>query len=130
MIALHVFEEEQLPAFTDQPQHEWREWAREFICRYCRWYSGTLRLETRVGRVRDLVPRVAEEVAADLVALGWSQELGPGHAPIVRDVLARCRLPVLLVPVEGPASTAIGQVECDGGFRTPDLALSAGAASG
>jgi nucleotide-binding universal stress UspA family protein len=105
LVVLHVLEEHALPAVTDQPQHEWPAWGREFINRYCRWHHGALRLETRVGRARDLVPRVAEEVAADLVALGWSQELGPEHAPIVRGVLERCRRPVLLVPVEDPVST-------------------------
>ncbi len=99
MIGLHVYQEDSLPAFTDQPQHEREAWGREFIRRYARWRSGTIRLETRVGRAADLLPVVAEEVDADLVALGWSRELGAGHAPVVRGVLERCRRPVLLVPI-------------------------------
>ena len=42
---------------------------------------------------------VAAECACDLIALGWSQELAQGRAPVVRATLARSRLPVLLVPV-------------------------------
>jgi Universal stress protein family len=122
MIALHVLEEEQLPAVTDQPQHEWQVWVQEFIRRYCRWHIGTLRLETRVGRAQDLVPAVAEAMGVDLVALGWSRELGPGHAPIVRGVLERCRRPVLLVPVEDPVSTANRWEERDGVSGSSDLA--------
>jgi nucleotide-binding universal stress UspA family protein len=104
LIALHVLEQELLPAFTDQPQHEFAAWTQEFIDRYCHWHSGTLRLETRVGRVRDVVPVVAEEVDADLVALAWSQELSSGRASTVRAVLDRCHRPVLLVPVRVPAA--------------------------
>ena len=61
---------------------------------------GTVRLETRVGRIDELVPLVAEECDCDLIALGWSQELSPGRAPVVRGTLERSHRPVLLVPVE------------------------------
>ncbi len=102
MVALHVYQEDSLPAFTDQAQHEPEAWAQEFIRRYCRWRAGNLWLETRVGRAAELVPLVAEEVDADIVALGWALALGPGHAPVVRGVLDRCSRPVLLVPVDIP----------------------------
>src|SRR5205085_2736304 len=61
IIGLHVYQDASLPAFTDQPQHEREAWGREFVRRYCRWRTGTLRLETRVGRAEDLLPVVAEE---------------------------------------------------------------------
>ena len=102
IVALHVLEKDVLPAVTDQPQHEWRAWAQEFIHRYCDWHVGTLRLETRVGRPQDLVPEAAETLNVDLVALGWSQHLEPGRAPTVRAVLERCHRPVLLIPVHDP----------------------------
>ena len=98
LIALHVYGEPALPLFTDQPQHESEAWAREFVRRYCHWHPGPVRLETRVGRVEDVVPAVADEVDADLVILAWGRELGPGRAPVVRTMLERCRRPVLLVP--------------------------------
>jgi nucleotide-binding universal stress UspA family protein len=98
LIALHVYLEPALPLFTDQPQHETEARAREFVRRYCHWCPGPVRLETRVGRAEDVVPAVADEVDADLVVLAWCRELGPGHAPVVRAVLERCRRPVLLVP--------------------------------
>jgi nucleotide-binding universal stress UspA family protein len=105
-VALHVYEEDSLPPFTDQPQHEQAAWAQEFLARYCPAGLGSVRLETRVGRSDELVPLVADECGCDLVALGWSQELAPGRAPVVRGTLERSHLPVLLVPVR-----LLGQIE-------------------
>ena len=98
-VALHVYDEDSLPPFTDQPQHEQAAWAQEFLARYCPSGLGRVQLETRVGRGDALVPLVADECNCDLVALGWSQELAPGRASVVRGTLERSRLPVLLVPV-------------------------------
>lgn len=99
VVVLHVFDEGSIPPFTDQPQHEGPAWAEEFLARYCPSGLGTVRLEVRVGRTEDLVPVVAEETGADLVALGWAQELAHGRAPVVRNALGRSRVPILLVPV-------------------------------
>jgi hypothetical protein len=49
---------------------------------------------------------VCEQTNADLIALGWAQELAGGRAPVVRAALARCHTPVLLVPVRAPARAA------------------------
>jgi len=100
VIVLHVHEEASLPLFTDQPQHEQPAWAREFLRRYCPWGIGAVRLEIRVGRSEELVPLVAEQTDADLIALGWAQQLVPGRAPVVRATLERARTPIMLVPVE------------------------------
>ena len=43
VIVLHVLEEESLPLFTDQPQHEHPARVREFLCRYCPWGIETVR---------------------------------------------------------------------------------------
>jgi nucleotide-binding universal stress UspA family protein len=99
IIAVYVNPETDLPPFTDQPQHEHGAWTHEFIRRYCDSLLGTLRMHTRVGRPEDLVPLVAEEVDADLIALSWSQDLDQGRAPVVRAVLERFRRPTMLVPV-------------------------------
>jgi nucleotide-binding universal stress UspA family protein len=99
VLALHIHDAESIPAFTDQPQHEQPAWAAEFVQRYCRWGIDEVRLETRVGRIGELIPVVATERECDLIALGWSQELSAARAPVVRETLERARLPVLLVPV-------------------------------
>lgn len=98
VLALHVLDASALPAFTDQPQHERAAWAREFLARYCPHDLARVRLESRVGRAAELVPLVAEQLGCDLVALGWSQELAPGRAAVVRATLEGSRVPVLLVP--------------------------------
>jgi nucleotide-binding universal stress UspA family protein len=109
-VALHVYDEDSLPLFTDQPQHEQEAWATEFLARYCPEGLAGVRLETRVGRAEGLVAAVADECDCDLVAIGWSQELGPGRASVVRGTLERSRLPVLLVPIGflGPTPSGAG----------------------
>jgi Universal stress protein family len=99
VLVLHVLEEESLPLFTDQPQHEHPARVDEFLRRYCPWGIGTVRFEVRVGRCDELVPVVAEQEDVDVIALGWSQELAPDRAPVVRAVLDRAHVPALLVPV-------------------------------
>jgi nucleotide-binding universal stress UspA family protein len=108
VVALHIHDERSIPAFTDQPQHEVSAWTREFVQRYCPWGIGTLQLETRVGRIGELVPLVAEQCGCDLIALGWSQQLSSGRAPVVHETIQRSQLPVLLVPVElSPSAEAL-----------------------
>src|SRR5436309_6878213 len=85
--------------FTDQPQHEQGAWNEEFLRRYCPWGIGSVRVERRVGRCEEVVPLVAEQKAADIIVLGWAQELAPGRAGVVRAALARSSVPVMLVPV-------------------------------
>jgi nucleotide-binding universal stress UspA family protein len=103
VLALHVHDQDSIPAFTDQPQHEQAAWEHEFLHRYCPWGVDDLRVETRVGRSGELIPLVAEQRECDLIALGWSQELAAGRAAVVRETLERSRRPVLLVPVVQPA---------------------------
>jgi nucleotide-binding universal stress UspA family protein len=99
VVVLHVHDEASIPLFNDQRQHETRDWAREFVARYCPWGVGDVRLETRVGRRDEEILRAAEDFEADLIALGWAQELAHGRAPVVRAVLERGHVPVLLIPV-------------------------------
>jgi nucleotide-binding universal stress UspA family protein len=100
VIVLHVYDESTLPSFTDQPQHEHDAWAREFLKRHCPWEVGRLRLEVRMGKSEDVIPRMVRQTAVDLVAVGWGQEIGEGRAPVVRALLTHGRTPVMLVPAE------------------------------
>ncbi len=105
VVALHVHDEESLPLFSDQPQHELESWTREFLARYCPC-PERVRLEVRVGVPGEHVLRVAEEIGADLIALGWAQDLSPGRAAVVREALERSEVALLLVPVlDGPGQT-------------------------
>ena len=113
VVVLHVHDEASIPLFNDQRQHETREWAREFVARYCPWGVGDVRLETRVGRRDVEILRAAEEFETDLIALGWAQELALGRAPVVRAVLERGHVPVLLVPVSiaAPSTASVPKEE-------------------
>jgi nucleotide-binding universal stress UspA family protein len=107
VVILHVIEEDALPAFSDQPQHEWEAFSNEFLARYSRWPFERVRLETRVGRPDQHILPVARETNCDLIALAWAQELAPGRASIVRETLRRGRIPVLLVPVHAALEAAV-----------------------
>lgn len=102
-VALHVEDPTELPAFTDQPQHEHTAWTREFLRRYCPWGIEAIRLEFRTGNAANVVPAVAEQESADIIAMAWAQELARGRAPVVRAALAQAKVPVMLVPVAVPA---------------------------
>jgi nucleotide-binding universal stress UspA family protein len=99
VVALHVHEAAAVPPFSDQPQHETAAWCTEFLARHVPELDTAGRLELRVGVPRESVLDVAAEVEADLIALGWSQDLSPGRAAVVREALTRSTVPVLLVPV-------------------------------
>jgi hypothetical protein len=86
VVALHVDEDGSAP--DDD----------EFLRRFCPWGIGYVTFERRSGRREDLIPAVADELGCDVIALGWSQELAPGRAEVVRATLERSPLPVMLIP--------------------------------
>ena len=100
VIVLHVHDQESIPLFSDQRQHELDSWADEFLRRHCP-EPELVRLETRIGAPGENVLQVAEHTSADLIALGWSQDLSPGRAAVVRAALERSPVPLLLVPAGG-----------------------------
>jgi nucleotide-binding universal stress UspA family protein len=97
LVALHVFVPETVPRFWDQAGHAEETWAAEFAATWCAVPGVDVRL--RAGAPPSTVVEVATEEQADLIALAWSQELVPGRAEVVREVLAHAAIPVLLVPV-------------------------------
>jgi len=107
VVILHVLEEDALPAFCDQPQHEWEAFDSEFLARYSLWPVEHVRLETRVGRPDQHILAVGRDTDCDLIVLAWAQELAPGRAKIVRDTLRRGTIPVLLVPVKAAVGAGI-----------------------
>jgi nucleotide-binding universal stress UspA family protein len=110
IVVVHVFDAASLPLFSDQPQHETAAWTSEFLARYAPCPPEDVRLESRVGDPVEEIVLVAQEIDADLLALGWSQDLAGGRAPIVRAALETAKLPVLLIPV---ISVAAGGRERD-----------------
>lgn len=98
-IVLHVFTPATTPPMLDRPTRDLALWAAEFGARH--GPPGAL-IEYRSGAVADQVACACDAEHADLVVLSWSQAMTPGHAEVVREVLARSMIPVLLLPVATP----------------------------
>ena len=101
---LHVHELSALPLFTEQPQHERPAWSREFIIR-SRLHPDQVGLEVRVGEPGQHLLDVADRSDADMIIVGWGQDLSEGHAAVVREVLSAGRIPVMLLPVASARQT-------------------------
>ncbi len=98
IVVAHVHRPHALPAFSDHLPHEVRAWSEEFLARHCPTATGAS-LELRVGEPREHLLDILRESRCDLIALGWRQDLGRGHAAVVRRMLAESPVPVLLTPV-------------------------------
>ena len=96
LVVLHVFTPTTVPGALDRSRRDLSLWGDEFLARYC---PGATSLELRTGSVGDGVAEVRDAHDVDMVVLSWSQDSTPGHAAVVRDVLARSTVPVLLLPV-------------------------------
>jgi nucleotide-binding universal stress UspA family protein len=98
-IVLHVFDETTVPKFWDQAAHARKSWDEEFLSRYCRQPGA--RLELRTGNPGEQILDVAASEHADLIALGWTQNISPGRALTLRSTVEHASTPVLMVPVDG-----------------------------
>jgi nucleotide-binding universal stress UspA family protein len=97
IVVLHVFDETTVPKFWDQAVHARRSWDEEFLARYC--HHPDARLELRTGSPGAKILDVAATEHADLIALGWAQDLSPGRARTIRSAVAQSSTPILLLPV-------------------------------
>ena len=96
IVALHVFDEESTPLFLDHPEHDLPAWAHEFLRRHCDEPGS--KLAWRTGPAGAGIADAADSEEVDAVVLGWHQVLSAGRAKAVREVLARAKVPVILVP--------------------------------
>ncbi len=111
VVLLHVFDEERLPLFTDQPQHEVEAWIAEYLRSYCD-RPDEVQVQLRAGVAAEHLLAAADEVGADALLLAWHQRLLPGRARRVRAALEQSPIPVVLVPVRERVS---------GGKASPSL---------
>jgi nucleotide-binding universal stress UspA family protein len=113
VVVLHVFNQATVPRFWDQPEHARKCWADEFLARFLD--RPNTRMEVRSGTPGESIVDVAGAEHADLIALGWAQDLSAGHAATIRTALANSAIPVLLLPQESrdtpPDGTPNGAVE-------------------
>lgn len=96
ILVVHVFDEETTPRFWDQPYYAAEAYGSEFLARFVK--ERDARVSLRTGTPQHGVLDTATREGADLIALGWSQNLSPGRAEMVRRVLSEAPVPVLLVP--------------------------------
>lgn len=93
-----------LPAYLDQPQHEWAMWKREFLFRFseCYW-GGKLPVEATLvmatGDPGDAILELAGRHEPDVIVIGWHGELEHAHAQTLRKVLHHSRWPVMTARV-------------------------------
>jgi nucleotide-binding universal stress UspA family protein len=98
LVVLHVDDEDSIPSFSDQVQHETEAYAREFLDRYCQG-AASARLETRIGVPADEIIAAVAQLSPALVALGWPQSDDPQRGAVAREVVDRSEVPVLLIAV-------------------------------
>lgn len=93
-----------LPAYVDQPQHEWPEWSRQFLEQLEVCCELPERLHPRFflsrGEPGAQILRWAVERRADLVVLAWRGRLLPDRARTAKEVLLKAPCPVLFLRVE------------------------------
>lgn len=101
LIVLHVFTPASAPPMLDHAGWDLPMWGDEFLARLC---PNASRIDLRTGAIASGVTEACAELDGDLIVLSWAQDMSPGHAAVVRDVLERSVVPVLLLPVD-PAGT-------------------------
>lgn len=102
LVVVHVFTSDTMPRVLDRPVRDLELWGEEFMARFCPGASG---IRLRTGVVGTQIDEVAAEEGAGLVVLSWSCDMSPGHAAVIRHVLADSDVPVLLLPVTVTPST-------------------------
>lgn len=97
LVVVHVDDEDSIPSFNDQVQYETQAYANEFLARYCRG-APEARLMLRIGVPVDEILEAADEVAPDLLAVGWPRR-DTVTDDVAREIVDRSRFPVLVVAV-------------------------------
>lgn len=98
-VFLHVQDEWSVPSFEDQPYYDVETWAQEFLARWVPGARAETAMELRVGSPEEQILEVARDIGADMIAMGWSQDLSPGRATVVRWALEHTPIPLALMPL-------------------------------
>lgn len=101
LVVVHSLDREEIPVFLDQAHHGIEAWGREFLARHP-VAAERPRVVLRQGSPASTVLDTSVREGAGLVVVGWSQDLSPGRAAVVRELLSAARTPVLLVPCGDP----------------------------
>jgi nucleotide-binding universal stress UspA family protein len=96
IVVVQVQDEDAIPSFSDQIQHETEDYAKEFFARH-RIDAPQMRLELRIGVPAVEVLAAIESAHAELVAVGWPQTDDPSRGAVAREIVERSPVPILLV---------------------------------
>jgi nucleotide-binding universal stress UspA family protein len=99
VVVLRALDELSIPSFEDQPHYDMQTWADEFLAR---WVPGAARdtaVEVRIGAPEELIVAVAQEVCADIVAIGRRRDVPTARSPLVLSALEHSPIPVVLLPI-------------------------------
>ncbi len=97
LVVVHVFDQATVPSIWAEPQYAAPAWEREFLHRNLPCLHP--RLRRCQGPAGSQLVQTAIDEAADLVVVGWSQDLSAGHARTMQGLLASGGRPVLLLPL-------------------------------
>jgi nucleotide-binding universal stress UspA family protein len=96
VVAVHVYAADR-PPVADHPVRDLALLGDEFLARSL---PGALAdIDLRAGPVGSEILDAVAEVHGDLIVLSWSQDVSPGRAAVVRDVVRYATVPVMLLPV-------------------------------
>jgi nucleotide-binding universal stress UspA family protein len=98
IVVVHVHDEDSVPSFSDQVQHEAEAYATEFFARHLIG-APQMRLELRLGIPAIEVLAAIESSQAELVAVGWPGTEDPLRGAVAKEILERSPVPVLLVAI-------------------------------
>jgi nucleotide-binding universal stress UspA family protein len=98
IVVVHVHDEDSVPSFSDQVQHETEAYAKEFFSRHLIG-APQMRLELRLGIPANEVLAAVESAQAELVAVGWPRSQDPRRGAVAREILDRSPVAVLLVAI-------------------------------
>lgn len=98
IVVVHVHDEDSIPSFSDQVQHETEAYAQEFLSRHL--IGGPqMRLELRLGLPAPEVLAAVVSVGAELVAVGWPRSDDPRRGTVAKEILEQSPVAVLLVAI-------------------------------
>ena len=103
LVVVHVDQEESLPLFSDQVQYETDIYVAEFLARYVPGTGEHVRIQLRTGIPAVEILAAADEVDADLIAVGWPHTSDVSRGRVAREIVTRSRRAVVLVALaDGP----------------------------
>ncbi|HEX6292176.1 MAG TPA: universal stress protein [Herpetosiphonaceae bacterium] len=95
-----------VPAYIDQPQHEWPAWADEMRARLCAICDNCpadvpIQVFLAEGEIGEEIAQFAAERHVDAVVLVRRSHFEAGHAHVLRSVLNLTPCPLLLIGSDG-----------------------------